>query len=86
MSANQESECVPEGELVELFRPRRADPEEFRRGVERRIEEKRASDAARPAPQNPPTSMWLRRAAAFFPGDPFTGALGGAALGKVAGA
>lgn len=43
MSPRSESECIPESELYELFRPRRADPEAFRRGVERHVEAKRAS-------------------------------------------
>ena len=89
MSPRSESECIPESELYELFRPRRADPEAFRRGVERHVEAKRASGeegSELKAAQEPRAPAWLRRAAALLPGDPLAGALGGAAAGKLAGA
>ncbi len=51
MSPRPESECIPEPELIELFRPRRADPEAFRRGVQRHIDAERAARAADGTPR-----------------------------------
>jgi len=94
MSPRPESECIPEAELVELFRPRRADPEAFRRGVQRHIAARRDSGGggdgtqgarAEGAVKDAGGGTWLRRAAAFLPGDPMVGALGGSAAGKLAG-
>ena len=92
MNPRSESECISEAELVELFRPRRADPEAFRRGVQRHIDARGGSGGGSVgahgtrAEEDASRHSWLRRAAAFLPGDPMIGALGGSAAGKLAGA
>jgi hypothetical protein len=94
MSPRPESECLPEAELVELFRPRRTDPEAFRRGVQRHIDARSDAGGGRDGTHGASAdadkddageSTWLRRVAAFLP-DPMLGALSGSAVGKLAGA
>lgn len=79
MSTHDPIDLVSDDELVELFRPRRPDPERFRAGVEARIREREArgerdiDGEERPSPSR----SFLRRVASLTPIDlvgPATGA------------
>lgn len=71
MSTHDPIDLVPEPELVELFRPRRPDPERFRAGVEARIREREARGEHVDGDEERPswTRSFLRRVASFTPVD-----------------
>lgn len=84
--------AVPEDELLDLFAPRRPDPNEFRAGVEQRIaarraEQKQERDGGRD--DTPAQSAVWRKVAALLPLDPMTQSIIGYGatkpLGKVLG-
>jgi hypothetical protein len=71
MSERENVRGVEEHELVELFRPRRPDPDAFRAGVARKLAEREGA----PKPELEQRSTFLRRVAAFAPPE-FAAALG----------
>lgn len=78
-----EHDTISEGELVDLFRPRRVDPEAFRAGIEERLAKKREEGEEGDAEvRTVEAPGFLRRVAAWLPGDPLTGAAAGSAMGK----
>lgn len=79
MSTHDPIDLVGDDELVELFRPRRPDPERFRAGVAARIREREArGESGSEGDERPsPTRSFLRRVASLTPVDllgPATGA------------
>jgi hypothetical protein len=84
MSTGPEPDLVAERELIELFRPQRPDPEAFRAGVARKLEQLKGEEDSRGEDGVSTGPTWLRRAAAFLPIDLASGSAAGSKLAPAA--